>query len=125
VKANIDLSNVTINTRSGDFNATSLAHVINAEVINTLVLQTWFDRAGTDTECRPVLSQLTRGSKARRESTLVFCVNIAHVVNLTNTFRKAGVDARFLHSKTPPQERKKLLDEFRTGRFPVLINCGT
>ena len=47
VKANIDLSNVTINARSGDFNAVPLARVINTQTINTLVLQTWLDRAGT------------------------------------------------------------------------------
>jgi len=46
VKANIDLKDVIINTRSGDFNATSLAHVINTETLNKLVVQTWLDRAG-------------------------------------------------------------------------------
>jgi ATP-dependent helicase IRC3 len=46
VKANIDLRGVTINTRSEDFSATSLAHVINTETLNKLVVQTWLDRAG-------------------------------------------------------------------------------
>lgn len=46
VKANIDLRGVTINTHSGDFSATSLAHVINTETVNKLVVQTWLDRAG-------------------------------------------------------------------------------
>ena len=46
VRARIDLSNVTVNTRTGDFNATSLAHVINTETVNKLVVQTWLDRAG-------------------------------------------------------------------------------
>jgi hypothetical protein len=46
VKANIDLKDVTISTYSGDFSATSLAHVINTETLNKLVVQTWLDRAG-------------------------------------------------------------------------------
>lgn len=46
VKANIDLRNVTVNSKSGDFNATSLAHIINTDTVNNLVVQAWLDRAG-------------------------------------------------------------------------------
>lgn len=46
VQANIDLEGVTVNSRSGDFNATSLAQVVNTDTINHLVVQTWLDRAG-------------------------------------------------------------------------------
>lgn len=46
VRANIDLSDVTVNSKTGDFNATSLAHVINTETVNHLIVQTWLDRAG-------------------------------------------------------------------------------
>jgi ATP-dependent helicase IRC3 len=45
VKANIDLRNVTVNSKTGDFNATSLAHVINTDIVNNLVVQAWLDRA--------------------------------------------------------------------------------
>ncbi|KAF8327906.1 P-loop containing nucleoside triphosphate hydrolase protein [Cantharellus anzutake] len=106
VKAQVDLSRVSINSGTGDFNARSLAHVINTSSINKLVVQSWLDRA------------------ANRRSSLVFCVNIAHVHGLTNAFRQAGVDARYLYSKTPQFERKALLDSFRRGEFPVLVNCA-
>ena len=46
VRANIDLENVTINSKSGDFNATSLSHVINTDTVNRLVVQSWMDKAG-------------------------------------------------------------------------------
>ena len=46
VKANIDLKDVTVSTHNGDFSARSLAHVINTETLNRLVVQTWLDRAG-------------------------------------------------------------------------------
>lgn len=46
VKANIDLKGVTVSTHNGDFSARSLAHVINTETLNKLVVQTWLDRAG-------------------------------------------------------------------------------
>jgi ATP-dependent helicase IRC3 len=61
---------------------------------------------------------------ATRKSTLVFCVTLAHVRELTNTFRKAGVDARYLHAGTPAGERKTLIEDFKKGTFPVLVNCG-
>lgn len=46
IRANIDLSDVTVNSRTGDFNATSIAHIVNTESINRLIVQTWLDRAG-------------------------------------------------------------------------------
>ncbi|KAF5385447.1 hypothetical protein D9757_005321 [Collybiopsis confluens] len=107
VQANIDLKHVTVNSRTGDFNATSLAHVINTDNVNQLVVQTWLDRA------------------VERRSTLVFCVNIAHVQALTRVFRGFGIDARYVYAKTPSAERKALITAFKSGQFPVLINCGT
>ncbi|KAH7916425.1 P-loop containing nucleoside triphosphate hydrolase protein [Hygrophoropsis aurantiaca] len=106
VRANIDLRNVTVNSRTGDFNATSLAHIVNTSVVNNLVVQAWLDRAG------------------ERKSTLVFCVNLAHVRELTRTFQEFGVDARFLHSGTPAAERHALISSFKAGEYPVLVNCA-
>lgn len=49
VKANLKFDEVTVNSKTGDFNPTSLAHVINTPTINELVVQTWLDRAGYNT----------------------------------------------------------------------------
>ncbi|KAG8916856.1 hypothetical protein FRC01_002836, partial [Tulasnella sp. 417] len=106
VSAKIDLSGVTISSKTGDFNPTSLAHIVNTDSINKLVVRTWLDRA------------------ANRKSTLVFCVNISHVKAVTAVFREAGVDARYITGSTPVVERKELLDAFRRGEFPVLVNCA-
>ena len=46
VRADLKLDGVTVNSRTGDFNATSLAQVVNTDTINELVVRTWFDRAG-------------------------------------------------------------------------------
>ncbi|KAJ3734791.1 P-loop containing nucleoside triphosphate hydrolase protein [Lentinula guzmanii] len=106
VQANINLQGVTVNSRTGDFNATSLAHVINTDTINHLVTRTWLDKA------------------SERRSTLVFCVDIAHVRDLTQVFRGFGIDARYVYSKTPVAERKALIASFKAGQFPVLVNCA-
>ena len=42
----MNLSDVTINGRNGDFNPTSLAQVINTDTINNVVVRAWIDRAG-------------------------------------------------------------------------------
>ncbi|KAK7468850.1 putative ATP-dependent helicase IRC3 [Stygiomarasmius scandens] len=107
VKANINLNDVTVNSKTGDFNPTSLAQVINTDTINHLVVQTWLDRAASE-----------------RKSTLVFCVNVAHVEALTQVFRGFGIDARYVYSKTPAAERKALVAAFKAGQFPVLLNCA-
>lgn len=60
-----------------------------------------------------------------RKSTIVFAVNVAHVRELTRTFQSAGVDARYLYAGTPIPERNALIDGFKAGAFPVLINCGS
>ncbi|KAF8846329.1 P-loop containing nucleoside triphosphate hydrolase protein [Paxillus ammoniavirescens] len=106
VRANINLQGVTVNTRTGDFNATSLAHIINTDTVNNLVVRAWLDRASD------------------RKSTLVFCVNLAHVRQLTKTFQDFGVEARYLHSGTPANERRALITDFKAGSYPVLVNCA-
>ncbi|KAA1138796.1 hypothetical protein PGTUg99_011870 [Puccinia graminis f. sp. tritici] len=61
---------------------------------------------------------------ASRKSTLIFTINILHMYRLANKFREAGIDARVIFSGTPPLERKILLDEFRSSKFPILVNCA-
>jgi ATP-dependent helicase IRC3 len=96
--------------------------VVNNETINRLVVKSWLDRAGKISLF--YLFCMFLNSSANRKSTLVFCVNLAHVRDLTNEFRSAGVDARYLHSGTPVAERKALLQEFKRGDYLVLVNCG-
>lgn len=60
----------------------------------------------------------------QRQSTLVFCVNIAHIRALTKAFQDFGVDARYLHSGTPAAERHALVTAFKAGEYPVLVNCA-
>ncbi|KAF7320371.1 DEAD-box family helicase [Mycena kentingensis (nom. inval.)] len=106
VRANLDLKQVTVNSRTGDFNPTSLAHVVNTDTVNNLVARTWLDKA------------------SERKSTLIFCVNVAHCDALTQTFRGYGIDARYLVASTPAAERKALVELFKAGKIPVLINCA-
>ncbi|WFD43978.1 Putative ATP-dependent helicase IRC3 [Malassezia psittaci] len=95
------------NCTSNDFNVGSLAKVINDPSINELVVRAWIQRA-----------------HGRRRSTLVFAVNIEHIKALQAEFQARGIEARGIHSGLPMAERNQVLDEFRQGKFPVLINCA-
>jgi len=58
-----------------------------------------------------------------RKSTLVFCAGIGLVEDLALQFQLAGVETRSLSSHTDAAERNRIVNSFRKGDFPVLINC--
>jgi ATP-dependent helicase IRC3 len=104
VHSGADLSRVK--STSGDFQTGALSKAVNNDDINTLTVRAWLSKA------------------AARKSTLVFCVDLAHVASLTATFRQYGLDARFVTSETNHQIRLERLNAFKNGEFPVLLNCG-
>ncbi|RYC54129.1 hypothetical protein CHU98_g12080 [Xylaria longipes] len=94
------LSNVIFTTPA------ELSRAVNTDQINEITVRSWLARA------------------SGRKSTLVFCVDLAHVSGLTRAFRRHGIDARFVTGDTPKLERSDRLDAFKRGEFPVLVNCG-
>jgi ATP-dependent helicase IRC3 len=105
VESKADISKVKKGA-TGDFQTGELSHAVNTSQINEITVRSWLAKAED------------------RKSTLVFCVDLAHVSCLTNSFRAHGVDARFVTGDTPKAERSGILDSFRAGEFPVLVNCG-
>jgi ATP-dependent helicase IRC3 len=105
VQTNADISRVKKGA-NGDFQPSELSQVVNTDQINQITVRSWL-------------------AKARwRKSTLVFCVDLAHVAGLTNKFREHGIDAQYVTGDTPKVERSSRLDSFKRGEFPVLVNCG-
>ncbi|KAI9672504.1 MAG: hypothetical protein M1817_003270 [Caeruleum heppii] len=90
----------------GDFQTGDLSRAVNTDETNEITVRSWLARA------------------EGRRSTIVFCVDIAHVVGLTDMFRKQGIDARFVTGNTTAADRGQRLEDFRHGKFPVLVNCG-
>ncbi|KAI1377564.1 P-loop containing nucleoside triphosphate hydrolase protein [Hypoxylon crocopeplum] len=105
VESTADMSKVGSGT-NGDFQPRELSNVVNTKQVNEVAVRSWLAKA------------------SGRRSTLVFCVDIAHVLGLTQTFRQYGVDARYVMGETPNLERSELLDAFKRHEFPVLVNCG-
>ncbi|WVF66845.1 hypothetical protein IAT40_001587 [Kwoniella sp. CBS 6097] len=104
VKAALNLDQVTMGS-NGDFRTSSLAEKVDTDEVNELIVGTYLHKA------------------ANRRSTLIFCVDLAHVSNLTNAFRSAGIDARSISSASKADIRKETIAAFGRGEFPVLINC--
>ncbi|KAH7238591.1 P-loop containing nucleoside triphosphate hydrolase protein [Fusarium tricinctum] len=90
----------------GDYLPGELSKAVNTSETNDITVRSWMAKA------------------AGRKSTLVFCVDVAHVIELTDQFRQYGFDARYVTGETAKVERGETLDSFRRGEFPVLVNCG-
>ncbi|KAI0206323.1 P-loop containing nucleoside triphosphate hydrolase protein [Astrocystis sublimbata] len=105
VESTADIRHVR-NGANGDFQLGELSKTVNTGEINEITVRSWLAKA------------------SERKSTLVFCVDLAHVTGLTKTFRQHGLDARFITGDTPKLERGERLDAFKRGEFPILVNCG-
>lgn len=105
IKSNVNLSRVKSN-KEGDFRLSELSSAVNNNETNEITVKSWLEEA------------------RHRKSTLVFCVDLNHVASLTDTFRRYGIDARFITGDTKKKTRGERLDEFKAGKFPVLLNCG-
>ncbi|KAK7539472.1 putative mitochondrial ATP-dependent helicase irc3 [Phyllosticta citribraziliensis] len=105
VSTKADLSQVKLGA-NGDFQTSSLSQAVNTDEINEITVRSWMVKA------------------AKRNSTLVFCVDLEHLTGLTATFRRHGIDARYVTGDTPNKLRSQRVDAFRRNEYPVLLNCG-
>ncbi len=55
---------------------------------------------------------------------IVYTINIDHNKNVCNAFKKAGINADFIDSKTKPGIRKEKVKMFRNGEIDVLCNVN-
>lgn len=99
----VDVSDVNI-TSSGDYNREQLAKKTDKSNITGSVINTWKE-------------------KAFGKRTIIFTVNIEHSNHVAEQFRAAGVKAVSLSSEDLPSVRKKEIEDFRSGRTTVLVNC--
>ncbi|KAK8207166.1 DEAD/DEAH box helicase-like protein [Phyllosticta capitalensis] len=105
VSTKADLSNVKVGA-NGDFQTSSLSQAVNTNEINEIAVRSWLAKAEA------------------RKSTLVFCVDLEHLTGLTATFRRHGIDARYVTGDTPNKIRSERVEAFRRNEYPVLLNCG-
>jgi len=105
VQTGVDLSKVK-SSIAGDFQTGALSSAVNNVEANAIAVRAWLAKA------------------QGRRSTLVFCVDLAHVADMTAMFRQHAVDARFITGETQAKIRAERLQAFKAGEFPVLLNVG-
>ncbi|HWL54293.1 MAG TPA: DEAD/DEAH box helicase [Chthoniobacteraceae bacterium] len=71
------------------------------------------------------VSEMVRIIRAeRRQSVIVFCVDIAHCENVSRELRKYGIAAPYVTAKTPVAERDRLAEMFKRRQLQVLLNVN-
>jgi ATP-dependent helicase IRC3 len=100
-----DLSKVNV-LGTGDFATGELSRAVNTPGNNEALVAAWQKKC------------------SKRKSTLVFCVDVQHVHDLSQTFREQGYESKFVTGATANRERAETIDQFKKGKFPVLLNCG-
>lgn len=108
VDINVDLSDVRVLRGVGDYATDDLSIKLSDPLHTAAVVEQW-KRLAWD---------------AGRRSTLVFCVDVGHMMALEAKFRGAGVDARSVCGATPARERTQTLADFTRGDVPVLLNVA-
>ncbi|KAI9478196.1 MAG: P-loop containing nucleoside triphosphate hydrolase protein [Benjaminiella poitrasii] len=106
IQTNVDLS--AVRHTKVDFVLKQLSSVVNTDARNKVIVSSWQKYA----------------QEEDRKSTLVFAVDIKHTIELCNAFINAGINAKCITSKTNPIERLQILNDFRSRKIPVLVNCS-
>ena len=102
VATDLDLS--SIKTVDGDFQASSLAELMDTPELISLVVEAYKQHA-------------------EYLSTICFTTSIKHAGNIAEAFNKAGVIAESVSGETPKDLRDNLISKFKNGEISVLANC--
>lgn len=97
-----DLERIKLD-RDGDYQAKELGHRMNAPALIGDIVVQW--------------KRIAQG-----RSTVVFCVDRRHAMNVLQAFLAAGVAAEELDATTPDKERKQILRRVADGTTTVLVN---
>lgn len=103
IATDLDLSKVSI--EGTDFQATSLAAVMDTPELNQLVAEAYLQHAPG-------------------QQTIVFGVTIQHALNLAEALKQRGVAAKAIHGNMGRDERTQAISEYRSGALRALTNCS-
>jgi DNA repair protein RadD len=104
---NPDLKNVKRNS-GGDYITNSLARATNKDDVVTAAIS----------EAVDIIRQ------EKRHAAIFFCVDIEHCQKVSRELQKHNIYAPFITSKTRPQERDRLVKDFRNGSIKAVCNVN-
>jgi superfamily II DNA or RNA helicase len=102
-KVTLDLDLDKLKTRDGDFVKKQLSKLMNTAHVNRAIVQAWCEY-GLD------------------RKTIIFAVDVAHALALTEEFKAAGYAADHVNGAMKVRERKAALKRFRDGETKLLTN---
>lgn len=94
-----------VKTTGGEYNQRELAEAIDTSLVMGDLIETW--------------QKYANGKK-----TVVFTIDIKHSKATAQAYINADISAEHLDGETPPDERKAILERFRTGQTLVLCNVA-
>ena len=102
----LDLSKVTVSSRTGDFDPRQLQQAVNHKPLNQKLVREYQKLAG-------------------HRKGIVFATGIADSKAIAETFNEAGIPAVHLDGSVPNRKRKQIYRDHESGRIQVVVNVGT
>lgn len=59
---------------------------------------------------------------AMNKKTIIYCNTIKNSDKIAAIFKEAGFNAESIHSKTPEEDRNRMVKDFKEGRLNILVN---
>lgn len=94
-----------IKSRLGDFAIDELATRVNVPSRNKIIVDNYIKYCD-------------------QRTAVAFCADVAHCRDLCETFLAAGIPAAFVYGAMPKEERKKILDDLKSGKIRVILSVG-
>lgn len=101
--ASPNLDRVKIDKITNDYDLTELGYIMSEETIMSDLVESYFKHG-------------------KKQQCIVFAVNRFHSKAIVDRYISAGVSAAYIDSKTPKEERKEIIADFKAGKIQVLSN---
>lgn len=99
----VDTDGLTV--RNGDYAQRELEKLMCGRAVYGDVIRSYEELAG--------------GARA-----ICYCCSLRHADETARAFRDAGIRAEVISSRTPPDQRRRIMGDFRAGALDVLCNVG-
>ncbi|MDO7983493.1 DEAD/DEAH box helicase ['Bituminaria bituminosa' little leaf phytoplasma] len=91
--------------KNQEYDLNKVANIINTTAINSEVINHW-------------------KKYAHNRQTVIFCANIKHAHDVTETFKKAGIKAQLITGNYKSEKRNIILKNFDKTKFQVIVNVN-
>lgn len=65
---------------------------------------------------------MENGTKKLTRRAIIYCVGIEHTEETSKFLQDAGINVAFVHSKMPNDEIKKMITDYKNGKYDVICN---